>query len=341
LEASLCPTSSPDNPEFKDFKKSWDNLADKSSFKTLNIDNRQLKQQRDIVINFIRDRLSSSDDTAADCLSRDDYRECAELMLILLGEVPPRGMHWLKPGAYHHARWMSTVLYSAKMFAFGEQLKYSKTKMENLRRVCMFNAMFYVNAWLSTVSAADAPSNDLQLWHDLSNYSKTDPGVAGAALTALNRHLWYLTEEIVPFALFSNLVSEPEKRQIACQLLKVRQAEPLENGIPVFPQLNTSTKLIHLVGKKSLLLFNLLNIESGWLSVPPAQWKTVDDFQQADTFVRHVKVVNDLSERAMKLITDFASTITKDEEQRQFLLQTVEAHRRRVPDFTKETLKTV
>ena len=115
--------------------------------------------------------------------------------------------------------------------------------MENLRRVCMFNAMFYVKAWLSVVSAVDAPVNDLQLWHDLNIYSKTDSSVAEAAIAVLNRHLWYLSEEIVPFALFSDFVSDSEKRQIARRLLTVRQTEPLETGIPMFPQLNASTKL--------------------------------------------------------------------------------------------------
>src|SRR6218665_1861836 len=178
------PTSSPDNLDFKDFKKSWDSLSDKSSFKILNIAPRQLKQQKNIVVQFLREKLSTQSETATDCLPRDDYRECAELMLILLGEEPPRGIHWLRPGAYHHARWMSTVLYSAKMYAFGEQLKYSQTKMEKLSRVCMFNALFYVKAWLSTTSAADAPLNDLQLWHDLNMYTKTDAGVAGVELCA-------------------------------------------------------------------------------------------------------------------------------------------------------------
>jgi len=48
-----------------------------------------------------------------------------------------------------------------------------------------------------------------------------------------------------------------------------------------------------------------------------------------------------MSERAMKLITDFADTITKDEDQLQFMLQVVEAHRRKLPGFTKETLKKI
>ena len=58
-------------------------------------------------------------------------------------------------------------------------------------------------------------------------------------------------------------------------------------------------------------------------------------------FVRHVHVVNDLSEKAIKLITDFAGSITNDEDQRQFLLQCVEQHRHRVSDVGKESLKNI
>src|SRR6218665_2596948 len=116
-------------------------------------------------------------------------------------------------------------------------------------------------AWLSMTSAADAPVDDLQFWHDLIIYTKTDSGVAGAAITVLDRHLWYLAEEIVPFELFSNLVSESEKRQIARQLLKVRGAELLGTGIPVFPQLNAFTRIIHLIGKSLCLCSTCLTLK--------------------------------------------------------------------------------
>jgi hypothetical protein len=114
--------------------------------------------------------IPESGDVSDDAMPRDDYRESAELMLILLGEEPPRGVHWLQPGTFHHARWMATILYSAKIYAFGEQLNYDQCKMDNLRRVCLFNVLFYVKAWLSASSAADASVNDLQLWNDLMWY---------------------------------------------------------------------------------------------------------------------------------------------------------------------------
>ena len=51
-------------------------------------------------------------------LPRAGYRECVELVLILLGEIPERGLHWMKPGAVLHAQWIPNILYPAKMFAF-------------------------------------------------------------------------------------------------------------------------------------------------------------------------------------------------------------------------------
>jgi hypothetical protein len=53
------------------------------------------------------------------------------------------------------------------------------------------------------------------------------------------------------------------------------------------------------------------------------------------------QVVNNLSERAIKLVTDFANSIIKDEEQKLLLLQIIEKHRQQIPDMKKETLKNI
>jgi hypothetical protein len=233
---------------------------------------------------------------------------------------------------------MATVLYSAKMYAFGEQLSYDHNKMDSLRRMCLFNALFYVKFWLSATSAADAPVNDLQFRNVLTHYRKVDPVVADAAVEALNRHLWYLTEEIAPLALFSNLVTEGEKKQIARELIRMKDDSPLTLGVPIFPQVTDTTKLPSLIGKQSWLLFQLLGINTDWLSLSPSQWISDGMYQKAATVVHHCKVVNDLAERAVKLITDFATTVTKDEKQKQYLLQVVECHRREIPDFKKRSL---
>ncbi|KAF0313314.1 hypothetical protein FJT64_016134 [Amphibalanus amphitrite] len=46
-------------------------------------------------------------------------------------------------------------------------------------------------------------------------------------------------------------------------------------------------------------------------------------------------VTNDVAERGVKLVTDYMEILTKDDTTREFLLQGVELHRRKFPDFQK------
>ena len=60
--------------------------------------------------------------------------------------------------------------------------------------------------------------------------------------------------------------------------------------------------------------------------------------QPAESIVTALKVVNDTAERGVKLIQDYNLILTKDEEQKQFLLQVVQEHRRLYPDASKKTI---
>ena len=51
-----------------------------------------------------------------------------------------------------------------------------------------------------------------------------------------------------------------------------------------------------------------------------------------------MKVINDDAERGVALIEEYNALITKNEEQKQFLLQVVQDHRRRFPDCSKAQL---
>ena len=96
--------------------------------------------------------------------------------------------------------------------------------------------------------------------------------------------------------------------------------------------------LADFIGPESHTLFKTLKTSAEWLSKPVEQWSSDPDFQIAENFVRSVKVVNDPAERGVKLISDFATKITTDHTQRQALLQGVEKHRQKYPDFNKTTL---
>jgi hypothetical protein len=206
----------------------------------------------------------------------------------------------------------------------------------------MFLSMFYTSAWMKASTGADAPINDLQLVQDMIAYLSVDREVAEVVLRKLENHFWYLTEEIVPFALFSKLpvMTSRLKQNIASKLLATPIPERLRMGKPLFPKVCCDTSLADLIGPESHTLFQSLDISTGWLEKPVEDWSTDPDYQTAECFVRSIKVVNDAAERGVKLIADFATIITTDPEQRQALLQGVENHRHKYPDFKKKTLST-
>ena len=65
----------------------------------------------------------------------------------------------------------------------------------------------------------------------------------------------------------------------------------------------------------------------------------LQDFEKELSIIRGLDVTNDAAERgALALIQSFNSRITTSEEQKQFLLQIVEEHRRSLPNSNKSKL---
>ena len=175
---------------------------------------------------------------------RHDYLKLAQLALIFLGGNLPSGatFSFKPPGAYHHARWMAKVIYTIKMALLNEQLMrkdFEREHLENIKSLALFLCVFYVKAWLTCTSAAYAPANDLLL---LKSLSKTKQNVSQnpkkwpkhflsfvtLASEKLQNHLWYLSERLVPAALFSDHVSSFDKEGIKKAMLKCKD----KNCIP-------------------------------------------------------------------------------------------------------------
>ena len=235
-------TTSPDNDNFKFFRDvSWQVIDTTRPHSTLTFKTRIEKSRRNYVVDFYLRILRQSDDKHI--FPRNDYRECTEVMLQILGEDCPRGPRWYKPGAIHQARWMTAILYPAKIFAFQDQIEFSSETLWNYERLCKFNALYYVPAWLCSSNSCDAPTNDLELWRSLATYKRVDLHVADAAMVALERQLWYLSEELAVFAIFSSKTTNKEKTMIIHALKKYKHAYSKDKGQPVFPIINDNTRI--------------------------------------------------------------------------------------------------
>ncbi|ESO12512.1 hypothetical protein HELRODRAFT_159064 [Helobdella robusta] len=81
----------------------------------------------------------------------------------------------------------------------------------------------------------------------------------------------------------------------------------------------------------------LLGVPS-FLDVLVENWSDTPSFQVAAVFIKNLVCINDSAERGVALVQHFNETITKDAEQKQFLLQVVEQHRKNFADYNRELL---
>ena len=70
----------------------------------------------------------------------------------------------------------------------------------------------------------------------------------------------------------------------------------------------------------------------------PNRWKEFGGFKEIKLFVITAKVINDRSERGVKLIQDISNVITSDSEERRHLLKSVELSRGKYLNFKKSCL---
>ena len=269
-------------------------------------------------------------------IPKEDYRELMELTLIFLGETPPRGFRFRVQGTFLHARWMSKVLYVLKLFLFQGQFHLSKDESSACLEFSLFVTLIYVKAWISCPSSCDAPVNDLCLVKQLTDYKATSQVVA----EAMDHHLWYLGQELIPLAMFSNSVSYETESRMASFLITTGQGEvDVERSVKYTGKDDLSDKTLdYFMGPASHFFFRALHIDTSFFSVDAEQWPEQKSYHDAKEIVQSLKVVNDSAKHCIALATDFNSSLTKREEEKQYLFHIIEQHRKQFPDTKKSTL---
>ena len=217
-------------------------------------------------------------------------------------------------------------------------LVFEEETLSNLERFGVYTVKFYIPHFLTSSTGVDAPYNDLSLYKNLEKFKQVDEDLAKEALKVLGRHLWYLTEIIVLFALFSSKVDDDMKSRIAAKLVSLTPDDNIQLGLPTYPDLTPATELSDLVTGKSWQFFTITGTGFEWLTKPVTEWESDGEFVKARNFVLHVKTVNDTAERAVKLASEYVNILTKDSKTRQKIIQVVEKARKERPDNRKSTL---
>ena len=289
-------------------------------------------------------------------LCRDDYKEFIELCIVFLNGEAVGETHkqitFKRPGALHKARWMAKLIYSIKICLFEQQIQdlprgtiTTNQQTLTVRKFVTFVTLVYSTWWMSCNSVKDAPWNDLKFYQSILAYAVVNPEISQSAIRAFKRHLWYLTTEMVPLALWSDKVPADDRRALADRLLTFKPDNALANpqhrfgegfGKPRFPEetITMSTTLADLVGPDSWFIFHILELDSEFMTRDVVDWSDLPMFKVSGDNLNAINVVNDSAERGVKLSSDFL-TSSKGEGHYQNVLQVVEQDRRRQPDLRK------
>lgn len=335
FRAAFGPTSGPDTGLFKRFQESWRQLnpgayraPDDQTFAEIG-----QVEARSESIKYLKAALQRDKQPQA------DYKELFELCIVFLGGGD-ENTRFRPPGATHHARFMGfKALYCLKIDLFQDQFKLSPREAKAVQTVSLFVALVYARFWNEAPLAIKAPLNDVFFLQALQNYP--DRIIAKSASKAFRRHLWSLSEHLAGLGLFDDRVDDT---------MKVRMVESL--GKPKIPE-NPRRKqveedelpdLASCITERTAALFDLLRdggqelAKEGFLKQPPCTWSQDPTFLELQEAASGLSCVNNVAERGIALIQTYNKALTRDEEQKQFLLRLVAEHRQRIPEPAKAAL---
>lgn len=125
---------------------------------------------------------------------------------------------------------------------------------------------------------------------------------------------------MIPLSLFSNNVDPSEKSNI------VRAMEADVGIVRNTKRLNIEGKRIpqslsELANATSTHFFDMVVLDKTFLGKDPVSWKEDKSLKSGLRTFQRMNPLNDVAERVVKLIEDYNALVTKNEDQKQFLLQ--------------------
>jgi hypothetical protein len=336
FDGLIGPSTGPNISLFQRFSDCWPKLnksMHESGIQESHINNR-LQADKEEIVSFINEQLSEFQ-------PRDDYRELLTLSLLFLGvqTAEHKPIKIRAPGAVHRARWMAKIIYSLKIYLFRSQFNLKKKELTALRELNVFVIKIYLKFWFTAQSSVMAPKNDLELIKLLKDFEEENETVSKIALKSFSNHLWYLDERLVALSFFDDRVTDEVKCSMT-ENLSIGESEDESKGLPrvKFNDTIFFKDLPDFVNRNTLKFFELLNIPHEFLLQDPPSWAENENYLRAKQLIQQIKVVNDVAERGVALITEYNSVATTQEDQKQFLLQVVEDHRRRFPTAKKSEI---
>lgn len=235
---------------------------------------------------------------------------------------------------------MADALYILMLRITGKVSGLLKSSAEEkmIETASFFVAIFYSPWFLKSYLVSHAATNDLECFQQALILKKEYPDLGEELLKSMQRHFWYLTQDLVVLALADDDLEKEVLQQMLNKLLEPQNQAPriYEVRKPILPTISSDTKLPDLLGPESWHLLEVAGVSrsdvQSW-----AETGVVD--KSFVTWVKQLTAVNDCAERNIRLVQDFCYSY-KSENQRQNNFQVVKHFRKKLKkDFTISDLK--
>ena len=201
----------------------------------------------------------------------------------------------------------------------------------------LFVVSVYLKSWFSAPCLTSAATNDLEFYRRFLKFKTVHKKVSSTAASVLQRHTWYLTEELIPLSLSLQRESSFEDQTVLASKIGQLTLGPMEIRKPSLPSIGQKSELADFVGERSTVPFTLPGVPHTFLLLP--DWSTSSDYEKMKTALRDLSPLNDSYERAHGLVTTINTKMTRDETSFQELVQVVEAHKKKYSNLTKKDLR--
>ena len=139
----------------------------------------------------------------------------------------------------------------------------TKKKVE---KMSLFVIFVYLKSWFGAPSLTAAATEDLELYSRLHKFRTVHSKVSSTTTSVLQRHTWYLTEELIPLSLFNENLPLESRTVLASKIGQLTLG-PVEIRKPSLPWIGHRKKYSNLTKKdlmnflKFLCVISLMSIE--------------------------------------------------------------------------------
>ena len=305
-------TTGPGDTLFNRYSSVWNDLKD-----TIDYTNMAVFPERQYLGTFLHEIAFETVTWAAHCLRaetfpRSDYRYLLQLIIVYVsGIIPPYMADWKfqKPQNISPARFIQRAIYYITIKLLSRQLTFLTTP--ELRRevdeMAIFCALFYGPDFLRCYVSSRASYNTLCSIRNLRLFRQFFPVSAEASLHCWNRHLNYLSPQLITFALMDEEIGNDERERLAQAILAVSDQRELEmppSPVTVpspnfalsdrfWPADGSIPHLDMFVTADSFLVFNILNHTTeqlwAWMERPIVEWPRNQQAAELHWFVGLLK----------------------------------------------------